>query len=188
MKSRIPLIAAVVGVLLVGGATTGSTLAVWRDQTQLAGTSVTSGSMALTVNGETSATFSEITGLAMNGGSTAGEPQAFTATLLAGGAGKNLRIRVHLDDVTTSSAELDNGLEISLARAASSAGCPAAAVAAYQPLSSMNNLELTDPSAAAVVPGTARVLCVAIRVKAGAPATTGGKSGLLTFNFRGEQV
>lgn len=43
MKSRIPLIVAVVGALLVGGATTGSTYASWTDQVTQGGDGITTG-------------------------------------------------------------------------------------------------------------------------------------------------
>ena len=43
MSPRIPLLVAVVGALLVGGATTGSTRASWQDQEPLAASSVSSG-------------------------------------------------------------------------------------------------------------------------------------------------
>ena len=48
MNSRIPLIAAVVGALLVGGATTGTTHASWVDQAPLNGRSVASGRLSYT--------------------------------------------------------------------------------------------------------------------------------------------
>jgi hypothetical protein len=48
MRTRAVLLVAVVGALLVGGATTGTTLASWRDQAGAASGSVASGSMALT--------------------------------------------------------------------------------------------------------------------------------------------
>jgi hypothetical protein len=48
MMSRIPLIAAVVGALLVGGATAGVTQASWTDQRQLHAHGATAGSMSFT--------------------------------------------------------------------------------------------------------------------------------------------
>lgn len=48
MMSRIPLTAAVVGALLVGGATTGVTRASWTDQRQLHAHGATAGSMSFT--------------------------------------------------------------------------------------------------------------------------------------------
>src|SRR5689334_9328744 len=42
MKSRIPFVAAVVGALLIGGATTGGTFASWKDTSTLTGASITS--------------------------------------------------------------------------------------------------------------------------------------------------
>jgi hypothetical protein len=48
MSLRIPFIAAVVGALLVGGATTGTTRASWVDQAPLQAAAVSSGSMSFT--------------------------------------------------------------------------------------------------------------------------------------------
>ncbi len=48
MKHRIPLIVAVVGALLIGGATTGSTRASWVDQVSLTQHAVSSGHMSYT--------------------------------------------------------------------------------------------------------------------------------------------
>lgn len=48
MKSRIPLIVAVVGALLIGGATTGSTRASWTDQVVQAGDGITAGKIGFT--------------------------------------------------------------------------------------------------------------------------------------------
>ncbi|WP_167305851.1 hypothetical protein [Nocardioides euryhalodurans] len=48
MSPRIPLLVAVVGALLVGGATTGSTRASWQDQEPLAASSVSSGRLTFT--------------------------------------------------------------------------------------------------------------------------------------------
>jgi len=47
---RIPLVATVVGALLVGGATTGSTVALWRDQAGLAQSQVESGRLSYTAS------------------------------------------------------------------------------------------------------------------------------------------
>jgi predicted ribosomally synthesized peptide with SipW-like signal peptide len=185
--SRTPLVVAVVGALLIGGATTGTTLALWHDQETLSG-SVSSGTMAFTVNGSTTVTFDAINNLAMNSGDQAGAAQSFTADLTAGGAGKNLRMRMFVDDVTTGSSELNDGLEVALTGAPTAGDCPAATAATYTPLSGTNSVEVTNSSVAGVPPGTSRALCVAVRVRPNAPAATAGKSGQLTITFRGQQV
>jgi predicted ribosomally synthesized peptide with SipW-like signal peptide len=188
MSHRFPLVAAVVGALVIGGATTGTTLALWHDRENLTG-SVASGSMTFTVDGSSTATFAAVSSLALNNGNTAGSPHTFTATLAAGGEGKNLRMRLFVDDVTTSTAELDSGLEIALAGVADAADCPPSPpAAAYTPLISTNSVQVTDAASSGVLPGTSRVLCVALRVKANAPTGTAGKSGQLEFTFRGQQV
>jgi hypothetical protein len=136
MSRRFPLVATVVGALVIGGATTGTTLALWHDEAALGASKVEAGSMTITVDGQTSATFTTITNLALNNESTPGTPQAFTADLVAGGEGPNLRMRMFVDDVTTTSGDLNNGLEIALTGSATADACPAAAAASYTALSS----------------------------------------------------
>ncbi|QZY29829.1 hypothetical protein [Nocardioides coralli] len=179
---RGPLAVAVAGALLVGGAATGTTLASWVDSAQLAGTAVSSGTISLTVDGTTTATFASLPALSLNVGGTPGAAQSFTATLRNDSVGKNLRMRMYVDDVTTGQADLNGGLEISVAGAAPAAACPAPA---WQNLSATNNTEVTG---APLAPGGTRKLCVSLRVRAGAPAATASRTGTLTFAFRGAQV
>ncbi|GAA1478358.1 hypothetical protein GCM10009623_28040 [Nocardioides aestuarii] len=62
MNPRIPFVAAVVGALLVGGATTGGTHASWSSQRQLAGHSVSSGQMSYTATTPGGVTVSRVAG------------------------------------------------------------------------------------------------------------------------------
>ena len=138
--------------------------------------------MGLTLNGSTTATFAAVSGLAVNNGATPGAAQAFTATLVNTGTGKNNAMRMYVTDVTTTSPELDTGLEISIAGAASPGACPAPT---WAPLSAVNAHELTS---AKVGPGGARTLCVSVRVEGSPPSAMTNRSGPLTFTFRGDQV
>ncbi len=182
MSTRTSVTAAVVAALVIGGATTGVTAASWRDAEGMSAGSASSGSVGLTLNGTTTATFSAVTDLAVNNGATPGAAQAFTATLVNTGTGKNNAMRMYVTDVTTTSSELDSGLEISIAGAASPGTCPAPT---YAPLSAVNNHELT---AAKLGPGGARTLCVSVRVEGSPPSAMTNRSGPLTFAFRGDQV
>lgn len=62
MNPRIPLVAAVVGALLVGGATTGGTYASWSSQRQLTAHSVSSGQMSYTATTPAGVTVSRVAG------------------------------------------------------------------------------------------------------------------------------
>lgn len=182
MNRKIPLVATVVGVLVIAGATTGTTLALWRDQAALVG-SVQSGELVLHVDGETATTLTLPGDLALNDGSTAGAPQPFTATLKNGGDGKNLRMQIHLDTITTN-ADLTAGLEVAVVTVPAEDACPAPSDGSYKALSTWSTTALTTSSLA---PDATRKLCGNVRVKGGA-TNIAGKSGTLTFNLRGQQV
>ena len=62
MNPRIPFVAAVVGALLVGGATTGGTHASWSSQRQLAAHSVSSGQMGYTATTPGGVTVTRVAG------------------------------------------------------------------------------------------------------------------------------
>ena len=182
MSTRTSVTAAVVAALFIGGATTGVTLASWRDAAALGAGSTSSGIVGLRVDGSTAATFPAIADLALNSGATPGAARSFTATLVNTGTGKNNAMRMYLTDVTTTDPELDSGLEISIAGVASSDACP---TPTYAPLSGANSHELTTGK---VGPGGARKLCVSIRVEGSPPSAMTNQSGPLTFAFRGDQV
>lgn len=182
MSHRTPLVATVVGALIVGGATTGTTLALWHDKATLTG-SAQSGELVLHVDGETATTLTLPGNLALNSGSSAGAPQPFTATLKNAGAGKNLRMQIHLDTVT-SNADLTAGLEVAVATVSAGDACPTPTNGDYKPLSAWSTTALTTSSLA---PDATRKLCGNVRVKGGA-TNIAGKSGTLTLNFRGQQV
>ena len=91
MMSRIPLIATVVGALLVGGATTGVTRASWADQRSLHAHQVTAGSMSFTATSPGAVTVSQAAG------STADTSFVLDDT----SAGKNLQQRITATVATT---------------------------------------------------------------------------------------
>ena len=177
MRLRTPLAVAVVGALLVGGATTGTTLALWRDQAIVPASSLTSGSMSHTV---------------LNGGDTrlgnvslvAGEPSATTVTgtvrdTSAAGS-KNLR-----QDIRVASVELANptnnlsAADLRLAvTSKTSASCPADVPASTAAGYASADLYRTAPISPAYD------VCVVVAAIAGAPAST----GTLRLTFAGEQV
>lgn len=85
MHARIPFAVAVVGVLLVGGATTGTTRAAWADGADLQAASVGSGTMG-------NAAAASPTGLTVQRGGSATSRVAVTDT--SGPAAPNLRQRI----------------------------------------------------------------------------------------------
>jgi len=91
MMSRIPLTAAVVGALLVGGATTGVTRASWTNQRSLHAHQVTAGSMSFTATSPGAVTVSKAAG------STADTSFVLDDT----SAGKNLQQRITATVATT---------------------------------------------------------------------------------------
>ena len=115
MRTRVLLIVAVVGALLVGGATTGTTLASWRDQAAAGSGTVTSGTFLLDINGggTTSAiSLGTLPALALNSGPTAGAAQAQSATLNYSVTGKNNQMQLALTGITANQADLVSGLEV----------------------------------------------------------------------------
>jgi hypothetical protein len=108
MLGRATLAATVAGVLLIAGAGTGATLATWHARTRLALGSVRSGSIALTVNGVTTANLGTL------GAMKPGESQTLSATLTnASPAGaKNLRMGVYVDSASTGTSAVDAALHV----------------------------------------------------------------------------
>lgn len=84
MNRRVPFFVAVVGALLIGSATTGTTHASWTDQAPLPVTQVSSGSMS----------FSASTPAGVSVKRTAGETATSTITVADTSSGKNLKQRI----------------------------------------------------------------------------------------------
>jgi hypothetical protein len=169
----------VIGALVIGGALTGTTLALWRDQAPLAAGQVQSGSIALSVNGTATASLGALNGL------QPGVAQVVSANLTnsSPAAAKNLRMQVHLDSVSSSNPALDAVLEASVS---TTTGSCVAAGAGFKPVGSgYSSTQLTSNSLAAQ---TSVTLCVTLRLPSSAPPAALGQSGTLTFTFRGEQV
>ena len=186
MRSRVRLLVAVVGALLVGGATTGTTLATWRDQASAASGTVESGNLLLDINGggtTTAIPLGTLPALALNAGATPGTAQAQQATLNYAVTGKNNQMQLALTGVSANQTDLVAGLEVAASMVTPPATCPSPA-GTYRPLSSWTPTAL---GTLANSTGT-RTLCVSIRVKANAPAAVAGKSGALTLTLTATQV
>ncbi len=171
----------VIGTLVIGGALTGTTLALWRDQATIAAGSAQSGSIALSVNGTTTADLGAMDQLGP------GEARTVSATLTNSTpvAAKNLRMQVHLDAVTSNNPALDSVLEVS-AGAVTGAGSCTAAGTGFNPVGS--SYPATQVTTTSLGPQASVTLCVTLRLPASAPSASQGQSGALTFTFRGEQV
>jgi hypothetical protein len=177
MKTRSVLGVSVAGLLLMG-ATTGTTLALWRDTATAAGRTTTAGTIAVNVNGSTAATFTGPTALAPGVGKTV------TATVSnASAAAPNMRMQVFLDSVTSTQAAWTGDVEV--AAATYTTTC-AAATSGFVPVGATNaNVAVTTTALASS--GTAN-LCVTVRLKSSAALAAYGKNGTLTLTLRGQQV
>jgi len=189
MRARAALVAPVVGALAIAGATTGTTLALWRDSSSAGASSLGSGSISLTLNNQTTAVnLGSVTNLLQGNTGVPGPALTVTATVKheAPVAAKNLRMHVHLDSVITSSgsATLNSSLEVAATTVATAAPCPSP-VGTYKPLSAYTSTQVTGTP---IAPQASMKLCVGVRMKANPPAGSQGRSGTLTFTFRGQQA
>jgi hypothetical protein len=172
VSRRTPLAVAVVGALLIGGATTGTTHALWRDEATVPGSSVASGTMSHAVTVDDSTPFETVS--LVPGQS----PTVIDATIAdTSPPAKNLRQAVKFTGVEL--VGQDTGLSLSQltmsAGTRTSNGCSAATPAAAD----------GDLSAAlgTTSPGDSIHVCLRIAAVTGTTA-----SGTLQLTFAGEQV
>jgi hypothetical protein len=177
MRHRTPLAVAVVGALLVGGATTGTTLAQWRDEAMVSAGSITSGAMSHTVLNGADARLGTVS---LAPGATSASSVTATVRDTSAPRSKNLRQDIRVADVELT--EPTNGLSASDLRLSVTrktggqcpASVPASAAAGY-------TSSVLDRSA----PGDpAYDVCVVVAAAPQAPAST----GTLRLAFAGEQA
>lgn len=173
MSRRTPLAVAVVGALLVGGATTGTTHALWRDQATMSGSGVASGSMshAVTIDGPSSlGTLSLVPGES---------PKILDATVLdTSPQAKNLRQAITFAGVDL----VDPTPGLSLSQLTMSVGMKTAD-GCSAPTPSAADGDLTT-SLGTTSPGGSLGVCVKIAALTGSPDST----GVLRLEFDGAQV
>ncbi len=187
MRVRTVVLIAAAGALVLGGAGTGTTLALWTKSATVPSSSVTAGAISVTVNGSTSASIAGPTGLA-GAGAAAGPAQSLSATLKndSPSGAKNLRMAIYLDTVTASQTDLNSNLQVAAATVATGGTCPTPAGGSFKSIGAgYTSTLLTGTS---TLPQASLKLCVDVRVKANPSGTFAGKSGTLTFTFRGQQV
>jgi hypothetical protein len=173
VSRRTALAVAVVGALLIGGATTGTTHALWRDQGTMPGSSVTSGTMSHTV------TFDGTTPLGSVSLIPGEPPKVIDATLLDSSLpAKNLRQGISFTGVDL--VGQDPGVSLSHLRLSigrkTSNGC-----SAPSPGAADGDL---SASLSTTAPGESVDIC--LRIAAVTGTTTG--SATLRLSFAGEQV
>jgi hypothetical protein len=177
MRHRTPLAVAVVGALLVGGATTGTTLAQWRDEAMVSAGSITSGAMSHTVLNGADARLGTVS---LAPGATSASSVTATVRDTSAPRSKNLRQDIRVADVELT--EPTNGLSASDLRLSATrktggqcpASVPVSAAAGY-------TSSVLDRSA----PGDpAYDVCVVVAATSQAPAST----GTLRLTFAGEQA
>ena len=183
---RNPLAVAVVGALFVGGATTGTTLALWQDRAVLPGARMEAGELTITVKdaGETTAALPAITGLVPGG-----DPVTVSGIIrnTSPAAAKNLRIDVRLSQLSVASAPAaTTGFTLANlkfdVRARTGASCPP--LTADQ-LSAAVGYTTSALNAAALTADQTVPICVSV---AAAGTMPNGSSGHLAMTFEGVQV
>jgi hypothetical protein len=160
MNSRIPLISAVVGALLVGGATTGATHASWTSQRHLQAHQVSAGSMSFTATSPGAVTVDKVSG------STAETSFVLDDT----SAGKNLQQRI-----TTTVGSSPAGVTTTVGTSCSTTG--ASAVVDTTPTSANQTVCVKVTSSPTAVSGT-----VTLHIS-GAQRPTGWSTPVLTRTF-----
>lgn len=166
---------AVTGALVLGGAATGTTLALWRDQAAMAATAVSSGSLTVSAAG-----LGSLTGLEPG----VGQVVSGTITDTSPSAAKNLRTTFHLDGVSTSNNAVAGHLLVSATAVPSNGNCTA--TTAFKPVGpSYTSTALTTTGLPA---GTTLKLCLTVRLDPAAPSSARGQSATLTLTLRSQQV
>jgi hypothetical protein len=160
MNSRIPLISAVVGALLVGGATTGATHASWTSQRHLQAHQVSAGSMSFTATSPGAVTVNKVSG------STAETSFVLDDT----SAGKNLQQRI-----TTTVGSSPAGVTTTVGTSCSTTG--ASAVVDTTPTSANQTVCVKVTSSPTAVSGT-----VTLHIS-GTQRPTGWSTPVLTRTF-----
>jgi predicted ribosomally synthesized peptide with SipW-like signal peptide len=175
------LATALVGAVAVGGAVTGTTLALWRDQEQIPASSVTSGSIGLAVNGRVTLDLGDRFAL-MKPGETRTQRLTFTNT----GSGSNLLMRVSLMSVarTIEAGSPQVPLTIEYRRSPAADDCSAAS--GYVPLPETppsGFVALSEP----IAPGASSSICLRVRLDSTSLPDRPAASKV-TITLRGDQV
>lgn len=165
--------ATVVGAVAIGGATTGTTLALWRDAAAVPSGTVTSGDIALTVNGSATATLPPLG--SMQPGVSHTVPLSFTNT----GTGANLRLVASISSVSSTNAA---GVPLTYRFRRLAAGEPCSATGSFTTFAGAA-IALTDPLA----PGASAHACMTVTLdRSSLPSSQ--QSSTVTFTFTGAQV
>lgn len=176
MSLRTPLAVAVVGALLVGGATTGTTLALWQDQTSVDNGQLVSGEMAFSVQQGGDIELGDLS--LVQGGAAVSVTGTVTDESPAGA--QNLRQDIRLTGVTLAGADggLTTGHLLLEVTPKPASGCssevPGTAAAGY-----------TSSVLGQTVPGDTFEICVRVAATANAPV---GGTGTVDLDFTGVQV
>jgi predicted ribosomally synthesized peptide with SipW-like signal peptide len=185
---RILLVATVIGALFIGGAVTGTTLALWRDQATLDGSQVTAGELTFTVKNapETSVTIGTLPNL-VPGGAPATVEGVIRNTSPA--EAKNLKLDVKLVGLGVATVPAATGgfslshLKIDVRRKPAT-GCPTLSVGE---LVDATVSYTTDNLNAAPLSSSNRTvnICLSVAAKSSMP---GSAAGTLDLSFSGVQT
>ena len=176
MSHRIPLVATVVGALFIGGATTGTTLALWHDSTSTSAGLLKSGVMSMTAGSPTP------TSVSVERGHNSARSVTTRIADTSQDGSKNLRQNTKVTAVRLSGDT--SGLVLSQLRLAvtpKAGDCPTTAPTSTALDYTSDWLGLTQPAA------TDQWRDVCITVSAPASAATGKQTGILEIDFKGFQ-
>ena len=172
---------AVVGALLVGGAVTGTTLALWQDTVSVNRGTVSTSGFGLTVDNSAAANLGTLPTL------QPGESAAVEVDVKNTGTNKaqNLKVDYYLDTLTSSNTAL-NGVMDAAASIKVGAGACVVATTGFKPVGpSYTATKLTTTT---VEGGRTEKMCLTVRLPASAPAGSWNQAANLTFTFSGRQV
>lgn len=187
MSVRIPLTVAVVGALIVGGATTGATLASWQDKAAMAHKSIKAGTFDLDINGggkTTAISLGTLPQLPLNSGATPGDARTISPILNYTATGENNNMVIDLTAVSVNQNDLMAGLEVAASAVGAATACPTPSPSAYKKLDTYST---TTVATAANITGSVK-LCLSFRVGGGASSAVGGKAGTVSLTVRATQV
>lgn len=193
MRLRTPLAVTVAGALLIGGAATGTTLALWHDSRSLSAGTVQSGQIRLTAGDGATTTdiaLGDTGALPLPTATEAGDsvrvtpaPELMNATALSN---RNLRMNVFIDQVIVAGGLAAADVELAVT-ATSGTTCSSVppATSFYTPgVYGLGAWRITTQQ----LDRQQKVrLCIDVRVPQGSTDAK-GKSGSLKFTFRGQQV
>jgi hypothetical protein len=179
-RTGLLLSVSVIGAVAVGGAVTGTTMALWNATATAAGSSVTSGTIGLTVNGVGSVDLGT-----RFAGMQPRETRTERLTFRNTGSGSNLLLRVELDSAAQTVAPGSPQVPLTLEyRTTGTEDC--ASGSGYAPLPAAPGPGF-PPLTGPLAPGESASVCLRVGLDLDTPPAQAATS-TVTIDLRGEQV